>query len=73
MFEDLEARVRRLAEARAKAAARRLAERLAEALPGGVRFAPGEGRIAPSGAALRRRLATGRALRLALWGLIDER
>jgi hypothetical protein len=73
MFEELEARARRLAEARAGEKARELAERLAKAMPGGVKFPSENGWITLNGDALRRRLAASGALRAALWGLIDER
>ena len=64
MFEELEARARRLAEARADEEARYLAE----AMPGGVRFPSERGWVTLSGEALHRRLAASKALRLALWG-----
>ncbi|HEX8191348.1 MAG TPA: hypothetical protein VF552_00465 [Allosphingosinicella sp.] len=69
MFEQVQERVRRLADARAGRRRKQLAERFAADLPGGVSVRESDGGVHLSGRGLRRRLALDPALRALLGSL----
>ncbi|HEY0013907.1 MAG TPA: hypothetical protein VGB79_13780 [Allosphingosinicella sp.] len=66
MFERLQERARRSAEARAGRRRAQVAQRLAEELPGGAAVTENEDGVTLSGRGLRRRLALDPALRALL-------
>ena len=66
MFERLQDRARRSAEARAERRRRQIAERLAEDLPGAIAVASSGDGVTLSGRGLKRRMALDPALRALL-------
>lgn len=66
MFDHLQERVRRLADARARRCSGQLAERLAAELPGGVSAQESAEGVLLSGRGLKRRFALDSALRALL-------